>query len=301
MTPRPHRSPTTRMLAALAMAAAATWSSGAGAQAERPGQPDLAPPKQASELGSFSRVQMGLWKPKGDGPFPAVILVHSCAGIRDQIGFWRKEAIARGYVVLALDSFTSRGSPACNPLPPARPSRAVKDVYDAAEHLKTFAFVDKSRIGMIGMSWGGMVGLRAASPGFVRDSGLPGMPVKAIVNLYPACVLHPSGTFKGGEILPPDVSTPTLVLMGGRDTELPPQDCIGRLELQKARGAPVEWHVLPSATHCWDCSDQHNQTWSPPWAGGRTVVYLYDPKVTGESAERAFEFLSRRLRIGPTR
>lgn len=240
---------------------------------------------------------MGLWKPKGDGPFPALILVHSCAGIREQIGFWRKEAIARGYVVLVIDSFTSRGSPTCNPTAPARPQRAVKDVYDAAQHLKTFPFVDKSRIAMLGVSWGGMVGLRAASPSFVTGSGLPGTPVDAIVNLYPACVLPPFGTFPGAEILPPDVSTPTLVLLGGKDTELPPHECISRLELQKARGAPVELHVYPGATHCWDCSDQHNQTWSPPWAGGRTVVYVYDSKVTGESAQRAFEFLSRRLRL----
>jgi hypothetical protein len=35
------------------------------------------------------------------------------------------------------------------------------------------------------------------------------------------------------------------------------------------------------------------QRWSPPWAGGHEVIYLYDGKITDESAERAFDFLSK--------
>jgi dienelactone hydrolase len=88
-----------------------------------------------------------------------------------------------------------------------------------------------------------------------------------------------------------------LVLMGGQDTETPAEPCVSSLQPLKERNAPVEWHVFPTATHCWDCSDQNGQRWSPPWAGGRSVIYLYDDKVTDESAERAFEFLGRHLKI----
>lgn len=262
-------------------------------------KPDLVFPKEAAELGSFSPLDMGIWKPKGDGPFPALILVHTCAGIRQQIGYWRKEAVRRGYVAFVIDSFTSRGSPSCRPLPPVSTARGVKDVFDAAEHLATFAFVDKSRIAVLGVSWGATVGLRSASPGFVAKFGLPGGHLRAVVSLYPACYLPPFGTSPGGEFVHPDMSTPTLVLLGGQDNETLPQECLTRLEPLKERGAPVEWHVFPNASHCWDCSDQHNQRWNPPWAGGRSVVYVYDPKLTDESAERAFEFLSRHLKPEP--
>lgn len=284
-------------LAVLVVVAAAPWGV-AHAQA-RPSEPDLTFPKQAKELGFFSPLEMGIWKPKGDGPFPALILAHTCGGIRQQIGYWRKEAVRRGYVAFVIDSFTSRGSPSCRPLPPASMARGIKDVFDAAEHLATFAFVDKSRIAMLGVSWGAMVGLRSASPSFVAGAGLPGTPLSAVVSLYPACYIPPFGTSPGGEFLYSDVSTSTLVLMGGQDNEAPPQECVSRLEPLKERGAPVEWHVFPNASHCWDCSDQHNQRWSPPWAGGRSVVYLYDSKVTDQSAERAFEFLSRHLKLEP--
>lgn len=284
-------------LAVLAFVAAAPW--GVVHAQTRPSQPDLVFPKQANELGFFSPLEMGIWKPQGDGPFPALILVHTCGGIRQQIGYWRKEAVRRGYVAFVIDSFTSRGSPSCRPLPPAPMARGVKDVFDAAEHLATFPFVDKSRIAMLGVSWGAMVGLRSASPGFVAGLGLPRTPLRAVVSLYPACYIPPFRNSPGGEYLHSDVSTPTLVLMGGQDNETPPQECVSRLEALKERGAPVEWYVYPNATHCWDCSDLHGHRWSPPWAGGASVVYLYDSKLTDRSAEHAFEFLARHLKLDP--
>ena len=256
--------------------------------------PDLTFPRSASELSFFSQLTMGIWKPPGDGPFPAVILVHSCAGLTKQgLAFWRKEAIKRGYVTFVVDSFSSRGSPNCQPMPPASSARGVKDLLQAVEHLKSFPFIDKSRIGMIGTSWGAMVGLLAASPAFVERS-LPGGSVGAIVGLYPPCRSHSTGF----EFVRPDLTAPTLVLMGGRDNETPGDECVSGLQTLKERNAPVEWHVFPTATHCWDCSDQHGQRWSPPWAGGRDVHYQYDGKITSESAERAFDFLSRHLKSG---
>ena len=285
-------------LAALVVVAASPWGPDGHAQ-ERPSQPDLSFPKQAKELGLFSALEMGVWKPEGDGPFPALIIVHTCGGIRQQIAYWRKEAVRRGYVAFVIDSFSSRGSTSCRPLPPVSMARGVKDVFDAAEHLKTFPFVDKSRIAVLGVSWGAMVGLRSGSPGFVAKAAPAGTPLSAVVSLYPACYLPPFGTSPGGEFLLSDVSTPTLVLMGGQDNETQPQECLSRLAPLKERGAPVEWHVFANATHCWDCSDQHHQRWNPPWAGGRSVVYLYDSRVTDESAERAFEFLSRQLKVEP--
>ena len=43
-------------------------------------QPDLAFPKEAGELSLFSPIAMGVWKPEGDGPHPAVIWCTAAAG-----------------------------------------------------------------------------------------------------------------------------------------------------------------------------------------------------------------------------
>lgn len=273
-------------------------SVGAASAQSNPSHPDLVFPTEANELSFFSPTSMGIWKPAGGGPFPALIIVHSCAGMKQQIAYWRKEAVKRGYVAFVIDAFSSRGSPSCRPTPPIPMARGVKDVLDAAAHLKTFAFVDKSRIATVGFSWGAMVGILAGSPGYVAEVA-PGLgALAAVVSLYPACYIGPFGTFPTGtEFLRPDLATPSLLLLGGLDTETPPQECLSRLPSLQERNAPVEWHVFQEATHCWDCNDQHNQRWSPPWAGGRSVVYFYDSKVTDDSAERAFAFLGRRLGI----
>ena len=48
-------------------------------------------------------------KPSGPGPFPAVIVVHTCDGIDSQsstIGVWAALMQAQGYATLRPDSFT---------------------------------------------------------------------------------------------------------------------------------------------------------------------------------------------------
>lgn len=253
--------------------------------------PDLAFPRRASELTFFSPLEMGIWKPAGAGPFPAVVLVHTCAGLAKQnMGFWRKEAIARGYVVFVIDSFSARGSPSCRGFPHVSHSRGARDMLQAVAHLRSLTFVDASRIGVIGASWGAMIGLRAANPEWA-ERWLPGGHVAAIVGLYPLC----RSPRDGADFVPPNTTTALLILMGEKDTETPAEPCVASLERLRQRNAPVEWHVYPSATHCWDCEDQDGQRWSPPWAEGKEVVYRYDARTTRDSAERAFDFLSRRL------
>src|ERR1700732_145750 len=63
------------------------------------------------------RIQGYLAKPEGAGPFPAVIGLHGCAGMRDTTK--RKlvdELVGWGYVVLLVESFATRGiEHACTP------------------------------------------------------------------------------------------------------------------------------------------------------------------------------------------
>jgi dienelactone hydrolase len=260
-------------------------------------QPDLVFPKEVRELSMFSSLAMGVWKPAGDGPFPALVIVHSCGGLKPQIALWRREAVARGYVAFVIDAFSSRGSPNCRPSAPIPMTRGVKDVLDAAAHLATLPVVDKARIATIGFSWGGMAAMLTGSPTYAADVAPGRDPLAAAVSLYAACYIGPFGDFPGNVFLRPDQATPTLLLMGGRDTETPPQECVSRLPGLQTRNAPVEAHVFDSATHCWDCREQHNFRWSPPWSAGRQVVYEYDPKVTEESIARVFAFLAQRMGI----
>src|SRR5580704_7268540 len=51
-----------------------------------------------------------LYRPSGGGPFPAVVLLHTCAGLGPHVHAWARKLQDWGYVALVVDSFTPRGN-----------------------------------------------------------------------------------------------------------------------------------------------------------------------------------------------
>ena len=62
-------------------------------------------------------------RPDGEGPFPAVVLLHTCGGLGPHVAVdWPRFLSGIGYVALAVDSFGSRGLGPCpNGLSPPAP------------------------------------------------------------------------------------------------------------------------------------------------------------------------------------
>lgn len=85
---------------------------------------------------------------------------------------------------------------------------------------------------------------------------------------------------------------PALVLLGGKDTETPPQECSDRLKPGQDAGEPVQWHFYAEATHCRDCKNLHGFKKVDAFRG-TDVEYLYDESVTLDSAQRMFEFIEK--------
>ena len=254
--------------------------------------PDLKFPADAKELSIFSPLEMAIYKPDGGGIFPAIVLIHTCGGLRSEIRDWTKSALNQGYVVFVLDSLSQRGLKS-NCLPPnsVPVSRGAKDAFQALAHLKSFSYVDPERISLVGFSWGAVVGLMASS-NEVANVLSDGSRFASSANLYPLCYF--GGTAKipaTYEYLRKDTDKPTLILMGALDNETPASDCLPRIEDLKKKSAPIEAHLYPNATHCWDCSSLNG--FSKVDFQGNKVVYRYDKEVTQDSANRTFEFLSK--------
>src|SRR5262249_10273185 len=49
-----------------------------------------------------------LWLPPGNGPFPAVLVMHGCGGIRDNHRSWAGRLVGWGYAAVIVDSFGPR-------------------------------------------------------------------------------------------------------------------------------------------------------------------------------------------------
>jgi len=269
--------------------------------------PDLEFPTKPAGISFLSSPHFALYKPEGSGPFPAIVLHHQCGGLRNASGSWlntsilnwAKEAVDRGYVALTVDSLGPRNvdTVCMGPKGGVNFPRGVKDALQAAEHLRKLDFVDRKRIAFAGYSWGAMVGVFASSRRWATILGT-GERFDAVVSFYPRCdTLRPPVGGAPYDVVLPDIDKPLLVLMGELDNETPPQDCVSRLEPLKAGGAPVEWHVYPKTTHCWDCESLHGARKIDD--RGSSVVYYYERDVTNDSAQRMFTFIEKAFTSRP--
>ena len=112
-----------------------------------------------------------LFKPRGEGPFPAVVLMHGCGGwqpaVTGGLAAHTMYLLDRGYAVLNLDSFGTRGlggGTVCEST--ARLVRALDyrthDAFDALHYLRAQSFIDPHSIFLMGQSNGGSVAINAA-------------------------------------------------------------------------------------------------------------------------------------------
>ena len=156
------------------------------------------------------RIQGYLAKPEGAGPFPAVIALHGCAGMPDTTK--RKladELVGWGYVVLLVDSFTTRDiEHACMGGFSDIPGMRKSDAYGALAFLARQTFVDPQRVAVFGFSQGGWVALLVAEANSFEPFVLPSnLGFRAVVALYPLC--RWAGRLR--------LVIPTLILIGALD------------------------------------------------------------------------------------
>jgi dienelactone hydrolase len=210
-----------------------------------------------------------LSKPAGDGPFPAVVILHDCSGLGPRSSGapwrWSSELTRLGYVTIWPDSFAPRGKPAgaCTDtsLPRVTPDQRAADAYAALAHLRSLRFVDSRRVAVMGGSHGGSSTLATivATP---ENAGRANAGFAAAIALYPNCgrimgawsvkrskgwggpVTGYSGVFKP--------LAPLLILIGERDDWTPPEPCRRLAAAAQAAGHPVEVVVYPGAHHSFD-------------------------------------------------
>src|SRR5271154_6030415 len=74
--------------------------------------------------------------PKGTPPFPAVILMHGCGGMTQNMNVWAQRLRSWGYAALILDSFAPRGiENVCGRGNQFPPRERAKDAFTAAAWL----------------------------------------------------------------------------------------------------------------------------------------------------------------------
>jgi dienelactone hydrolase len=249
------------------------------------------------------RLPIQEFKPDGQGPFPAVVILHDCSGLGPNSSGaprrWAGELVARGYVVLIPDSFTARGHASGVCTVPLRlrnadvgPATRARDAHAALAHVRTLPYVDSLRVGVMGGSHGGSSTLAAMAAPQDAD-GQKGF--AAGVALYPACAGAPR--VPEGRVYRP--AAPLLILIGEKDDWTPAAPCRKLTETAGAAGYPVSIKVYPGAHHSFDSHYpvRHVEARINPNApNGRGATTGGDPAAWADSIREVEAFFGRHLK-----
>jgi carboxymethylenebutenolidase len=223
-----------------------------------------------------------LYKPAGNGPFPAIVLLHGRGGLYSTNAnadctliarsvtspcnattlskrhkMWGEYWASRGYLALLADSFGPRGK--------ARGfgrfthgdadredvnERTVRplDAEGALAYLKGRGDVIANNIFLQGWSNGGSTALNVVFRQGMKVDGF-----RAVLAFYPGC--GPQSLL--GRTLA--TKTPVTLLLGSEDEEVSPAICQSFAERSRAAGSPIDVVLYQGAIHGFDDPGRRRQ------------------------------------------
>ena len=204
-----------------------------------------------------------LYTPAGEGPFPALIVIHEYWGLNDWVKEQAGKLADQGYVALAVDLYCGKvaGNPdLAHELMRGLPGdRATRDLRAAFDFLASQANVKKDRIGSIGWCMGG---------GYALDTALAEPRLAATVIHYGHLATEPSELQK--------INAPILGLFGGQDRGITPDDVKKFQQSMERLGKKIEVKIYPDAGHAFE-NPNNKQAYRPEDAADawrRTVDFL---------------------------
>ena len=194
-----------------------------------------------------AKISGKLHLPPGDGPFPAVVLMHGNFDPQD-LTPWYDELvpalIKANIAAFVVDSFTGRGIDSTVKYP-ARLSRAARlvDAFRALSTLVPVDEIDEQRIGISGYGSGGTTAMLAAHRQVIAARIAGGRSFIAHLPVYPSC----QSRFRTLALS----YMPMLLLAGGQDEYEPQEYCRDYVERAADAGYDVRIKVYPEAQHAW--------------------------------------------------
>ena len=228
-----------------------------------------------SPKGARGPVQGVLRRPAGDGPFPAVVILHRYFGIEppDCFAEDQKRFAARGWISLVVDS-NSAPPELRSGRPDTRSGYSFQDqavdAWGAKIYLALRDDVATDKIVALGHAYGATALLRAVStrrmaPRFKVAAEIVGPPFAAAVAWNPGCMTDLQG-----------LQSPLLIVIGEDDRQTPAYAC-RRMAVTGPAAHAFRLIVFPDIGHNFDA------TWLP----------TYNRSATEQAYSETFRFLNR--------
>ncbi len=174
---------------------------------------------------------------------PAVVVLHTCAGLGPNDGTWANWFAENGYVALVVDSFGPRHVGRVCGTQNVPPHMRALDAFAALAYLRTLSDVDGSHVGVIGFSHGGGTALFTENADIAAQAGFAGSGFAATVALYPSsCDDNPTRA----------LTDPLLLLIGASDDWTDARTCERFMSGVGQSAAPGTFHAYPGTYHKFD-------------------------------------------------
>jgi dienelactone hydrolase len=223
------------------------------------------------EIGATLRPYDRIYRPRGEGPFPAVLLFHGCSGSTlSHEEDWANFYNALGIAVFAVDSITPRGldwQQVCD-LRILTGRERASDVLASLEYVRELDYIDSQKLALSGFSHGAwtiweLLGLagREQNPLNLAEwpqRGLEG--VRATFLFYGPCLENWN------------VPIPTIAFLAENDRYIDEQTCIDARARNEENSEFLSVVIFASATHTFD----HAR----PNAANRAAGSVYDAEAT---------------------
>lgn len=212
--------------------------------------------------GTTDRIRAYLVQPEGEGPFPALLVVHENRGLNPYIEDVARRAAVAGFLALAPDGLSAVGGYPGND-DEGRAAQASldrnqlrQDMLNGAEFLQGHALAN-GKLGATGFCWGGGITYYLASVmGTALSAGVP---------------------FYGGPVSPeevPAIAAPLLIQAAEHDPRINAlwPDFQAALD---AGGKTYERHLYPDTRHGFhnNSTPRHNEA-AGKLAWERTIAFL---------------------------
>ncbi|MBR1198770.1 dienelactone hydrolase family protein [Bradyrhizobium sp. AUGA SZCCT0240] len=201
--------------------------------------PDVAPVK----------ITATLYLPQSDKSVAAMVIINSSGGVLDQIeGHYARSISQNGIAALVVDSFRPRKVLNTNENQELVNSWVMEnDAFAALAELKKDKRIDPTRIGIMGVSKGGLVAQNSAMM-VRRELRRTGSLAFALhVPIVPDCV----GQFRNAAT----TGRPIFYMVAELDDLTPAKPCVEYADRMKAAGnSRVSIKIYPGQHHAWELS-----------------------------------------------
>ena len=196
-------------------------------------------PDEVTYRSGDETVKALLYLPRGNGPFPALVVIHEWWGLNDWVKEQASNLADRGYATLAIDLY--RGQVATTPdqaheiMRGVPEDRANRDLLAATAYLRSLKAINPKRVGAIGWCMGG---------GYALDLAVLDPHLKVAVINYGHLASERSTLRK--------IHATILGIFGGQDRGIPLSD-VRKFEKQmEALDKSVQIQIYPDAGHAFE-------------------------------------------------